>query len=300
MLEFGGSRFYGEGACRMFWRGGGETTEQGVEETLEEHSGPIRIERDAPRPATILRVAGELEARGGTIVELFKEIESPLGRVVMPIHFRQDDRDFLVEVATEPWNRRRSHEAVDRAAIVRNSEHAEAGLEILSGYHVPPEVEFFFGRSPAALLQLDLARLTPDMPEVAAGVFKEVASSHWGVDLDYEPGYLPLVEELLIVILEADEKESAPPLSDALVAGLGCFLGETIRRNVDPPGAWRPPEGWGSGPVIEIRDFVLDPVGKARAFLENGPQESMAFYVEYSLELLDGEPEGGGSAPRSA
>src|SRR5215207_11476217 len=216
----------------MFWRGGEETSEEGVEEAPEEHSGPIRIERDAPRPGMILRVAGELEARGGTIVELFKEIESPLGRVVMPIHFRQDDQDFLVEIATEPWNGRRSREAVDRAAIVRNSEHAEAGLEILSAYPVPPEVAFFFGTSPAALLQLDLARLTADMPEVAAGVFKEVASGHWGVDLDYEPGYLPLVEELLIAVLEGDEAGDAPPLTDGLVAGLGCFLGETIRRNV--------------------------------------------------------------------
>jgi hypothetical protein len=284
----------------MFWRGGGETPEEGVDETPEEHTGPIHIERDAPRPATILRVAGELEARGGTIVELFKEIESPLGRVVMPIHFRQDDQDFLVEIATEPWNSRRSRETVDRAALVRTSEHAKVGLEILSAYPVPPEVAFFFGTSPAALLQLDLARLTPDMPEVAAGVFREVASSHWGVDLNYEPGYLPLVEELLIAVLDADEEESAPPLSDGLVAGLGCFLGETIRRNVDPPGAWRPPEEWSSGPVIEIRDFVLDPVGKARAFLENGPQESMAFYVEYTLELLDGEPDDGVSDPRSA
>jgi hypothetical protein len=285
---------------RMFWRGGGETPEEGVDETPEEHTGPIRIEPGAPRPATILRVAGELEARGGTIVELFKEIESPLGRIVMPIHFRQDDQDFLVEIATEPWNSRRSREAVDRAAIVRNSDHAKAGLEILSAYPVPSEVTYFFGTSPAALLQLDLARLTPDMPEVAAGVFREVASSHWGVDLNYESGYLPLVEELLIAVLDADEEESAPPLSDGLVAGLGCFLGETIRRNVDPPGAWRPPEEWGSGPVVEIRDFVLDPVGKARAFLENGPQESMAFYVEYTLELLEGEPEDGASDHRSA
>lgn len=284
----------------MFWRGGGETPEEGVDETPEEQSGPIRIERDAPRPATILRVAGELEARGGTIVELFKEIESPLGRVVMPIHFRQDNQDFLVEIATEPWNGRRSREALDRAAIMRNSEHAEAGLEILSAYPIPPEVAFFFGTSPAALLQLDLARLTPDMPEVAAGVFREVASIHWGVDLNFEPGYLPLVEELLIAVLDADEEESAPPLSDGLVAGLGCFLGETIRRNVNPPGAWRPPEEWASGPVIEIRDFVLDPVGKARAFLEQGPQESMAFYVEYTLELLDGDPQDGVGDPRSA
>jgi hypothetical protein len=285
---------------RMFWRGGGETPEEGVGEISEEHSGPIHIERGAPRPATILRVAGELEARGGTIVELFKEVDSPLGRVVMPIHFRQDDQDFLVEIATEPWNGRRSREAVDRAAIVRNSDYAGAGLEILSAYPVPTEVEFFFGMSPAAMLQLDLARLTPDMPEVAAGVFREVASEHWGVDLNYEPVYLPLVEELLLAVLDADEDESPPPLSDGLVAGLGCFLGETIRRNVNPPGAWRPPEKWGGGPVVELKDFVLDPVGKARAFLEYGPQESITFYVQYTLELLGGEPEDGVSDPRSA
>jgi len=189
---------------------------------------------------------------------------------------------------------------VDRAAIVRNSEHAEAGMEILSGYPVPPEVEFFFGRSPAALLQLDLARLTPDMPEVAAGVFREVASRHWDVDLNYEPDYLPLVEELLIAVLEGDEDESPPPLSDGLIAGLGCFLGETIRRNVDPPGAWRSPEEWGEGPVVEVRDFVLDPVGKAKAFLEFGPQESMTFYVEYTLKQLEGDPEPGPQDPHTS
>ena len=280
----------------MFWRGGQETPEDGVEEAREEHAGPIHIERDAPRPATILRVAGELEERGGTILELFKEIESPLGRVVMPIHFRQDDEDFFVEVATEPWDGRRSNEAVDRAAIVRSSEYAGAGLEILSGYPVPPEVEFFFGRSPAALLQLDLARLTPDMPEVAAGLFREVGSDHWDVDLDYEPGYLPLVEELLIAVLEADE--GTPRLSDGLVAGLGCFLGETIRRNVTPPGAWRPSEEWGEGPVIEVGNFVLDPIGKARAFLEHGPSESLSFYAEYALQRFSAESESGAGEPR--
>ncbi len=280
----------------MFWRGGQETPEDGVEEAREEHTGPIRIERDVPRPATILRVAGELEERGGTILELFKEIESPLGRVVMPIHFRQDDEDFFVEVATEPWDGRRANEAVDRAAIVRSSEYEGAGLEILSGYPVPPEVEFFFGRSPAALLQLDLARLTTDMPEVAAGLFREVGSDHWDVDLDYEPGYLPLVEELLIAVLEVDE--GTPQLSDGLVAGLGCFLGETIRRNVTPPGAWRPPQEWGEGPVIEVGIFVLDPIGKARAFLEHGPSESLSFYAEYALEQFSAESEKGVGEPR--
>jgi hypothetical protein len=271
----------------MIWKDGEETPEEGVVAGPEEATDPIQIERDAPRPATILRVAGELEERGGRILELFKEIESPLGRVVLPIYLRQDDRDFFVEVATGPWDDRKSGEALDKAAIVRSSEHAGAGLEILSGYPVPPEVEFYFGTSPAALLQLDLARLTPERPEVCAGLFREVGSNHWGVDLDYEPGYLPLVEELLMAALEGDEAHNSPPLSGGLVAGLGCFLGEIIRRNVSPPGMWRPHEKWGEGPVVEIGDFALDPVGKARAFLEYGHEESLAFYAEYVLEQWD-------------
>ena len=275
----------------MFWRDGGETPEAGGEEDREVHTGPIHIERDAPRPATILRVAGELEERGGTILELFKEIDSSFGRVVLPIYLRQDDQDFFVEVETGPWDRRKSDEAVERAAILRNSEHAEAGLEILSGYPVPPEVEFYFGRSPAALLQLDLVRLTPDRPEASADLFRTVGSKHWGVDLEYESGYLPLVEELLMAAFDGDEAEHDPPLSDGLVVGLGCFLGESIRRNVSPPGVWRPPEEWGEGPVVEIENFVLDPVGKARAFLRNGPEESLAFYADYVLKQLDGKPE---------
>jgi hypothetical protein len=271
----------------MFRKREEETPEEGIEEVPKELKGPIRIERDAPRPATILMVAGKMEERGGKILELFKEVESPLGRVILPIYLRQDDRDFFVEVETGPWDRRRSGEAVDRAAVLRSSEHAGAGLEILSAYPLPPEVEFYFGTSPAALLQLDLARLTSDRPEVCAGLFREVGSRHWGVDLDYEPEYLPLVEELLNAAFEADETQDVPPLSDGLVAGLGCFLGETIRRNVNPPGVWRSPEEWGEGPVIEIGDFVLDPIGKSRAFLENGPEESLAFYAEYVLEQWD-------------
>jgi hypothetical protein len=272
----------------MIRRDGEQTPEEGIEAVPEENTDPIRIERDAPRPVTILRVAGELEERGGTILELFKEIESPLGRVVLPIYLRQDDRDFFVEVATGPWDDRKSGEALDKAAILRSSEHAGAGLEILSGYPVPPEVEFYFGTSPAALLQLDLARLTPERPEVCAGLFREVGSNHWGVDLEYEPGYLPLIEELLMAALEGDEARNSTPLSGGLVCGLGCFLGEIIRRNVGPPGVWRPPEEWGEGPVVEIGGFVLDPVGKARAFLEYGPEESLTFYAEYVLERWDG------------
>jgi hypothetical protein len=51
---------------------------------------------------------------------------------------------------------------------------------------------------------------------------------------------------------------------------------------------------------VEMKNFVLDPVGKARAFLQYGPQESITFYVEYTLEQLEGNPGDGIPDPRSA
>jgi hypothetical protein len=268
----------------MFWNSGGETPEEGVEEG-EARTGSIEIERDAPRPATILKVASELEERGSEILELFKEIRCSWGQVVLPIHLREGGEDFFVEVETGPWDDRAVEGAINKAAVVRNSEHAGAGLEILSAYPVPKEVGFFFGRSPAALFQLALFRISVDDPEGSAALFRDVASRHWGVDLDYETGYLPLVEELLIAALHEEED---PPILDALVGGLGCFVGETIRRSTDPPmGSWRTDEDWGEGPVIEAGGFVLDPVGKSRAFLREGPDDSVAFYADYVLEQLD-------------
>src|SRR5215217_3378988 len=234
----------------MLRSNGGETPEEGP-------VGPIRLERDAPRPATILKVATELEGRGAEIRELFKEIRAPWGEVALPIHLVRGGRDFFVEVETAPWDPRTTEEAVNKAAVLRGSDHADAELEILSAYPVPREVEFFFGRSPAALLQLALVRVAADRPEEAAALFREAASLKWGVDLEYEPEYLPLVEELLMSALDEDE---APPILDTLVVGLGCFVGETIRRNAGSPGTWRPSEDWGEGPVVEVGWLVLDPI----------------------------------------
>ncbi len=269
----------------MFWISGGEIPDEGAEPEGE-HRGPIEIERDAPRPATILRVASELEERGGEIQELFKEIQSPRGQVVLPIHLLDGGRSHFIEVETGAWDPRAIEEAINKAAVLRSSEHAEAGLEILSAYPAPREVRFFFDRTPAALFQLDLVAASPADPEGSAELFREVASRHWGVDLAYETGYLPLVEELLMAAL--DEQEG-PPILDALVIGLGCFVGETIRRNVRLSGSWRTEEGWGEGPVVELEGFVLDPIGKARAFLREGQEDSVAFYADYVLEQLNGD-----------
>jgi hypothetical protein len=265
----------------MQWSNGGDTPE-------EVFVGPIRLERDAPRPATILKVATELEERGAEIRELFKEIRAPWGEVALPIHLVRGGRDFFVEVETGPWEPGTSEQVVNKAAVLRDSDYAGAGLEILSAYPVPREVGFFSGRSPAALLQLALVRVTADRPEEAAELFRETASVQWSVDLDYEPEYLPLVEELVMAALDEDEE---PPILDALVVGLGCFVGEIIRRNANPPGAWRPHESWGEGPVIEAGWLVLDPIGKSRAFLLEGADDSIAFYADYVLEQLTTGPE---------
>jgi hypothetical protein len=272
----------------MFWSSGGETPEESVQ-TGEGGTGPIEIGRDAPRPATILRVASELEERGGDIQELFKEIECPWGEVVLPIHLRQGGHDFFVEVETGPWDTHAAEAAINKAAVVRNSEHTEADLEVLSAYPVPKDVAFFFGRSPAALLQLALVGVSLDDPQGSADVFREVASRQWGVDLDYEAGYLPLVEELLRAALDEEED---PPILDAFVHGLGCFLGETIRRSAGVPSSWRADEEWGEGAVVDLEEFVLDPIGKSRAFLDGGPEDSVAFYAEYVIEQLNGGQKG--------
>ena len=277
----------------MFWSSGGETPE----EVEEGSTDPIEIELDAPRPVTIVRVASELEERGADIQELFKEIQCPWGQAVLPIHLLQGEQDFFIEVETGPWDRRVVEEAINKAAVLRHSEHAGAGLEVLSAYPVPEEVGFFFGRAPAALLQLALVRVSLDDPEGSAALFRDVARLQWGVDLDYETGYLPLVEELLMAALNEEEN---PPILDTLVYGLGCFLGETIRRSAGLPSSWRMDEDWGEGAVIELGGLVLDPIGKSRAFLREGPEDSVAFYADFILEQLKSSSPAAEKAPGQA
>ncbi len=282
----------------MFWkRSGRGSPEQGPEEGKGSRPGPIQIERDAERPATILRVAGELENRGAEIVELFKELQAHQGRAVLPIHLRWQGQDFFVEIETRPWKGTSVEKALNTAAVLRGSEYAEAGLGLLSAYPVPEEVNFFFGRTPAALLQLDLHAGRHESPEDRAVLFVESARRHWETKLDYGLDSLPLVEELLMSSLhESDGADSEPargepPILGTLAGGLGCYVGEVIRRNAAASGAWTSPETENGDPLLELGEFVLDPIGNARAFLKNGPEDSVAYYAGYALRQLQGDSE---------
>ena len=250
----------------------------------------IELERDAPRAASISRIAEELGRRGEDVVELFKEVTSPTGRAILPIYLRRDGEDVFVEAETGPWHRKAVRNVLKTAAVLRRSEHSGATLEVLGAYPVPEEVRYFCGRSPAALFQLDLVDHDDlNKPESCAEVFRNATKWHWGLDLDYDPEELPMVEELLLTALgEGSESGARAPVLDVLVRDLGFYVGEILRRHATPQGTWHSAEDWGEDLVLEFPDATADPIGKARAFLENGPEDSTAYYVVYALGELNG------------
>jgi hypothetical protein len=254
-------------------------------------SETIEIEPGAPRAASISRVAEELGRRGEEVVELFKEVVSPAGgRAVLPLYLRRDGEETFLEVETGPWERETVEDVLKTAAVLRGSEYPDATFEVLGAHPVPYEIRFFCGRSPAALLQLALVRRDdPGYAEACSEGFRTVAERHWGLDLDYDPGGLPRVEQLLLSSLGEREGGGARvPILDALVRGFGCYLGEILRRRATSQGSWRHATDWGEGLVLEFPEVTADPVGEARAFLENGSEDSAAYYVSYALEELDG------------
>src|SRR5215212_1743138 len=243
------------------------------------------------RPASISRVAEELGRRGEEVVELFKEVVSPAGgRAVLPLYLRRGGEDTFVEVETGPWERETVEGVLKMTAVLRGSRYSEATFEVLGAYPVPYEVRFFCGRSRAALLQLDLLRRDdPGYAEACSEGFRTVSERYWGLDLDYDPEGLPRVEEeLLSTLSERTGGGARAPILDALVRGFGCYLGEILRRRTALQGSWRRATDWGEGLVLEFPEVTADPVGEARAFLENGYEDSAAYYVSYALEELDG------------
>ncbi len=246
----------------------------------------IEVKRGVSRAASISRAAEELRRRGEEVVEIFKQVTSPAGRAVLPIHLRHAGEDVFIEVETGPWERKTVEGVLKTAAILRSSEHSGAALQVLGVYPVPEEVRYFCGRSPAALFQLNLLlHDDPERAEACAEAFRNASGRYWGLDLDYKPEELPLVEELLLAALGG---RTGAPILDALVRGFGCYVGETLRRSAAPQSSWRPVADWGEDLVVEFPNATADPVGKARAFLENGPEDSVAYYVAYALKELGG------------
>ncbi len=283
----------------MFWRKEGRANPQEKpDEVREARHGPIHIEPDAERPATILEVAAELERRGAEVVELFKEISTDRGRAVFPIHLKWQQQDFFVEIETRRWTKSTVDKALNSAAVLRRSQYAEAGLGLLTAYSAPEQVDFFFGKTPAALFQINLYGRRPGKPAELTEEFIRTALRQWDTRLDYSQDSLPLVEELLTASLkdapDPDWPRDEPPILHVLVVALGCYLGEVILHNSNLAGSWTNSKGWGENLVLEVDEFVLDPIGKARAFLDNGPEDSISYYARYVLQELGAVSPGSG------
>ncbi len=253
----------------------------------------IKLERGLSRAAAISRVAEELRRRGEEVVELFKEISSPKGQAVLPIYLRRGGGDVFVEVQADAWEEKTVSAVLRTAGVLRSSEHSDAVLEVLSVYPVPEEILYLRGRSPAALFQLDLVLSDdPERPEACAEGFRSAAQRYLGLNLAYEPEELPLIEGVLIAVLDEDSGDGQrDPILDALARGLGCYAGETLRRHAPPRGSWRDVADW-EALVIEFPEVTADPIGKARAFLESGLEDSVAYYVSYAIEELKRQPNG--------
>lgn len=277
----------------MFWRRGvheqtvvpGEPADASRARAMP---GLIEVSPGISRPAAILRVAGELERRGNEIVELFEEVGTTGSRFVVPIHYRHDEEDCFAEVETEPWDTAVSERVLRIAAALKASSYSESRLDLFSAHPVPREVSFLIGHSCAALLQLDLLGADAKDPESLAESFRATAEIHWGTELDYSPECLPLAEELILIALREDEESDEPAyVTGALVKGLGCYLGEVIRRNSPTPGTWQPASDWGEEYILDFDRITLDPLGKARAFLDLGRGDSISYYVGYVLQALE-------------
>lgn len=277
----------------MFWRRNARdkpdspagTTDEEITRPPGSSTEPFEIESGAPRATTIIRLAAELERRGKKVVELFKEVESPRGRGLIPLYLQEGEKDLFVELETNSWDEESVEKVIKTAALLRNSEYKDARLELFSAHPAPEPVDFLLHRSPAALFQLYLSQVEPSDPESLAETFREAAARYWEVDLDYTVESLPLTEELLSATLTGGKnvKEKAPVL-DVLVRGLGCYLGEVMRRNATKGGSWREADEWGERFIVELQSFNLDPVGMSRAFLSEENDDSLAYYARYTLE----------------
>jgi len=96
------------------------------------------------------------------------------------------------------------------------------------------------------LFQLNLTQYEDlERAEDRAEAFKIVAEKHCGLNLNYDPAKLPLVEDLLLATLEVGVENGSGtsgtrvPVPDALVRTFGCYTGEVLRRHPAPPGSWR-------------------------------------------------------------
>lgn len=134
---------------------------------------------------------------------------------------------------------------------------------------------------------------TPENAPRHAALCVEGAKAVSGVDLDYSPASLHLVDE----IIEGFRRDgvSSQEVAETLFT-FGCYVGEVFVRNAG--GVWRNAE---ETPMRDVATFVLvielsehqsicNPIGKAFKRLDNGPEDSLAYFYKVFTKQEVPEP----------
>ena len=132
---------------------------------------------------------------------------------------------------------------------------------------------------PASTANNEAADWAADTAEGAVQEYRELA----GIDLDYSPHSLTVLDETISRLWP-----KPPEVLDGLVATLGAYTGELIRRHLG--GTWSL-DLKGTPVLHNIGDHVTEvsPLSKAWKRLTQGENDSLAWYFTSIQHVMSGE-----------
>ena len=126
---------------------------------------------------------------------------------------------------------------------------------------------------------------TVDQMPALAAEFVQVCKGH-GVNLDYLPRTLPLVDKLLngkraeIQQLALKHDPQATEIKSKHAAWISAYLGEVIRK--DAGGSWYDFDG---RPMLNVGDYQADPMSIVTGLIENGKGVDGDVSIESTKEI---------------
>lgn len=105
--------------------------------------------------------------------------------------------------------------------------------------------------------------------------FCDLVSASYGLELDYSPGSLSQLDDLI-------DSNFGPGSADdhsSLIVGMGCYLGEVVIRNHG--GAWHADEEFFRSPAVVIEGRLQThtfPISRVWRRFEYGPEHSLVGY----------------------
>lgn len=129
---------------------------------------------------------------------------------------------------------------------------------------------------------MEIESPSPESAVQLAELVVQIARNSMAVELDYSAESLRQVDEMVLGF--RNEGQTAQTMNETIFL-LGCYLGEVIVRNHG--GVWKRAEETAFGAyaepgmlVIEMPNGIIwNPIGKAFKLLENGEEDSLAFFI---------------------